>query len=832
LIKKFGEQRSSYRIDAISFSKDGKTIAAGYANNIVVIWGIDGQIKSQLDVLAPSSANSKETLKQLNQANEVLLELDNKVVEAYQKTRRPNLASITSLAFSDKEQTIIVGSTDSTLRIWSLAGKLLHTFRSKVGPVNTISVSDNGEQYLTTHLQPVALLWNKNGNIVNKIRGHLSPIISANFTKNNQMITVGTDGMIRVHGEKSETHLVSPAAFRRRDYIYATAISPDGKLVLSLNNQNKAQVWDLSTPVYIERIYHLDNSPVTALAFSAKGNLFVSGGKNLDRIQLWDSTGQLLRTYATKDFWGANALAFAPDSQSFLAACSDGKIFHWHIDGAPIQLLSGGSKPLIDVAFNPNGKEAISVGADSTIMIWDLQGGELIRKISTQTAISSALISSTGEQVLIGDKMGNVAIWETSGKRGSVIISGQKPITSMDAWQNDRILIGFEDNSTSLWDFQGKILQQITPASPLAPRIKYAPVLAIAANGEKLFISTENRGIIKDLVNDTLFNVKINPNVATFTHQGNRLILGFNNNGISFWDTQGKQKQVVSDDPIFAKALVFPPEKNQFLTISSGGDISEFDFSLKKPSRYAEDYTFIAFDPDTTRGYTLVGSTNGFVHLLGDKQQILWSKKVSNSYGINCLAFSPDGKILFIGRRDIGNVQLRDIDGKLIGGSFGHHQAIASVAFAPDGTSFITGSLDSTAVLWDLLGNALQTFKGHLGAVNSIAFAPDGKSVLTGGSDALVKHWDLNGKLLQSFHTQSLGVNSVAFSPDGKHILTGNKDSTKPGTLWDLKGKLIRAFYENISVTEAVDAKFSPDGKYIVILLQDYVIVAEDWQPK
>ncbi|MCA6605260.1 MAG: hypothetical protein IM533_12505, partial [Pseudanabaena sp. M007S1SP1A06QC] len=83
-------------------------------------------------------------------------------------------------------------------------------------------------------------------------------------------------------------------------------------------------------------------------------------------------------------------------------------------------------------------------------------------------------------------------------------------------------------------------------------------------------------------------------------------------------------------------------------------------------------------------------------------------------------------------------------DGKLLQTFQGHQDYVYSVAFAPDGKSLLTGSLDKTAKLWSIDGKLLQTFQGHQDSIRSVAFAPDGKSLLTGSGDKTAKLWDLD----------------------------------------------------------------------------------------
>src|SRR5262245_20721115 len=66
----------------------------------------------------------------------------------------------------------------------------------------------------------------------------------------------------------------------------------------------------------------------------------------------------------------------------------------------------------------------------------------------------------------------------------------------------------------------------------------------------------------------------------------------------------------------------------------------------------------------------------------------------------------------------------------------GHTSDMTSVALSGDGKLALTGSLDTTAILWDAAnGKKLGTFPGHTHAVMSVALSSDGKRALTGSID-------------------------------------------------------------------------------------------------
>lgn len=163
---------------------------------------------------------------------------------------------------------------------------------------------------------------------------------------------------------------------------------------------------------------------------------------------------------------------------------------------------------------------------------------------------------------------------------------------------------------------------------------------------------------------------------------------------------------------------------------------------------------------------------------------------------------------------------LWDVNQKQPKAVFSDHQGdVMSIAVCEEKGYFVSGSVDSTAKLWDwrMKRACIRTFAGHDSDINSVTFFPDGNAFATGSDDAACALFDIRayGEINRYQDEKVLtGVTCVSFSRSGRYLFAGYDDATcRP---WDsLTGRCISDVELNHD-NRVSCVGVSPDGSALV----------------
>ena len=148
----------------------------------------------------------------------------------------------------------------------------------------------------------------------------------------------------------------------------------------------------------------------------------------------------------------------------------------------------------------------------------------------------------------------------------------------------------------------------------------------------------------------------------------------------------------------------------------------------------------------------------------------------------------------------------------------GHGGPVRALAVSPDGTRAVSGSFDTSAIMWSLTRNAAeQVLRFHDSAVNAVAFLPDDR-IVTAGEDGKIAIWQAGASEPQhvlSGHTAPIAALAVA--PDGKRIASASWDRSV--RVWSTDGGaplVLEGHQQNVN-----GVAFTPDGAAVVSVSHD-----------
>jgi WD40 repeat protein len=282
-------------------------------------------------------------------------------------------------------------------------------------------------------------------------------------------------------------------------------------------------------------------------------------------------------------------------------------------------------------------------------------------------------------------------------------------------------------------------------------------------------------------------------------------------------------------------AIAFAPDGKTVASAGSEGIIRLWEAATGRPRallRHGVGTTLytLAFSPDSKTLAAAGHDSNG--RLEGPSKVILWDLAKGKerysfvvdggTYGIHCVAFSPDGKLLAAASSS-GNIHLRRAaTGKVIRRLPAQGTNFMRIAFSPDSKTLAVGG-DGLVGLWQVPAGKERFSLDHEGTEHiRVAFSPDGRRLACGGFGKKICLWDpATGKLVRTFvghegggpRNLSPGVGSLAYSPDSKLLATTGADGAI--CLWDAARCKKRLQLEG---TGAADGRgwslaFSPDGK-------------------
>ncbi|KAJ3254084.1 general transcription repressor [Boothiomyces macroporosus] len=194
----------------------------------------------------------------------------------------------------------------------------------------------------------------------------------------------------------------------------------------------------------------------------------------------------------------------------------------------------------------------------------------------------------------------------------------------------------------------------------------------------------------------------------------------------------------------------------------------------------------VCFSPDGV--YLATGGEDRIIRIWDIAKGTVKMKLSGHEQDIYSLDWSKENKIIVSGSGD-HTVKVWDAEnGKLLktlsndddtsAEKNGKEAGVTSVAIRQnDCKCIITGSLDDYVRVWDLrTGNLLERFESHEKSVYSVAFSPDGLSFISGSLDQTLKIWDLDPRTLAILNAPPGGKVETLVTKKCRQSFKGHQD--------------------------------------------------------
>lgn len=314
-------------VQSAATSPDGRKILS-VSGNSIYLWQASGKLTARMSEHIKSvntacfSNDGKRILTSSADGKAILWNLEGKAVH-----RLTHGGNVEMAVFSPDSQEILSASYDNTARLWNINGKEIRRFKHN-NRVNTACFSPDGKFILTASEDKTAKLWTREGNIVRTFTIGAEPVQMAHFSPDGQKIlTLSTIGQLWDLEGKHLAEFSNRKRFLDSTNIEGLAIidvkySPTGTAILTVSNDNRAQLWDINGRLISELIGHKET--IHSVEFSPNGRQIITASSD-QTAKLWDVQGNLMSEFDSHKGFIVSAV-FSQDGNRILTSSTDGTV--------------------------------------------------------------------------------------------------------------------------------------------------------------------------------------------------------------------------------------------------------------------------------------------------------------------------------------------------------------------------------------------------------------------------------------------------------------------------------------------------------------------------
>ncbi len=454
---------------------------------------------------------------------------------------------------------------------------------------------------------------------------------------------------------------------------------------------------------------HVKN--VRSAAFSPNSNRALTIGED-KTIRIWDiASGRCLKNLRTFTF---SPVAGAFSQDGLVAATSYGDAFKtvdvWEMEQGRLLRRHQGMAAF-RLCFSPDSRHLAAIGDDGHIRVLDSRLERVIWDFhEAPTGITATAFSDNGESLVVGTQDGCIAmidlrsremVYRANGHDGPVLCLDVSPdgTAVLSGGQDELVRVRNAANGEEQRRFAGHLGRVV--ACHFLPDGRF--VISASADGSiKIWDKADGRCYRTiDLRGEEITTCGV-------SSDGKRIVIGGAKGSVRIWSMETGWFLRDFLEPAICRPRTF--KELSFLYDAFKDAVDTFEAAWEKDS-----------PGEILRGFDRIRNMPGFC----------WSREA-----------------IGIRNRIHGQYARRRLRSwSFIRSFYGHRDTVVSLDAGPDSLTLLSGSLDGSAGLWDVVtGRCLRFFKVH-SPVEKVLFLKKMSGLFTWSRDGVLRRWSLDGDM-------------------------------------------------------------------------------------